>query len=122
VVGGSETLSLTEYVKKLQSFLGIELSKNLLSAEEALADDPTGLKREMWETFQYVTESGYTGGDPDVITADEVSIVHLEQLRQPSADKPQLEKKYGVRIPRTSIAEHMKRQDWSGLLNLPIEG
>ena len=41
-------------------------------------------------------EFGYAGGDPEVITADELE-------------------KRGFKVPRSKIVDHIKRSDWSHL-------
>ncbi|TKA76835.1 hypothetical protein B0A55_04631 [Friedmanniomyces simplex] len=94
VVGASEYLDSPEYVKLLCDHLGVTGTYAEVPWNGTVQDDPTGFKLEIAQVYAYVNEFGYDGGDPEVMTADE-----LEQR--------------GYKVPRSKIADHIKRSNWS---------
>lgn len=55
--------------------LGVKAGFKRVSADEFFENVPEPLKKELWDTYDYVEEFGYTGGDPNVLTPEQVSSV-----------------------------------------------
>ena len=96
--GVSEFLSNKQWLNIWASHLGVQAQYQQIPFDEFIENDPVGIQRQLAETMAFVEEFGITGGDPSVVTPDE------------------LERQTGIKIPRHSIADHVKRQDWSALL------
>lgn len=92
--GASENLTLEEYLRLLCDHLGVSGKYDELPFDGTATDDSTGFKLELLQTYRFLDEFGYAGGDSTVVKADE-----LEQR--------------GIKVPRTKIADHIKRSDWS---------
>lgn len=61
--------------------LGVKAGFKQVSADEFFENVPEPLKQELEDTYEYVEEFGYTGGDPEVLTPDQVrSIIHSRPL------------------------------------------
>ncbi len=48
-----------------------------MSEDDYLRGVPDPLKKELAETLAYVEEFGHTGGDPEVLTTEQVSFISL---------------------------------------------
>ncbi|KAK0865502.1 hypothetical protein LTS02_005304 [Friedmanniomyces endolithicus] len=96
VVGASEYLNGSEYFKLLCDHLGAKGTYTEVPFDSMVSDDPTGFKLEIAQVYAFVNEFGYDGGDPEVVTADELE-------------------KRGYKVPRSKIADHIKRSNWSHL-------
>ncbi|KAK3070999.1 hypothetical protein LTR53_009447 [Teratosphaeriaceae sp. CCFEE 6253] len=97
VVGASQYITLNQYLKLLCDHLGVAGTYKRTAFEDNVKDDPTHFKLELAEVYAYVMEFGYDGGDPEVITPDELE-------------------RRGFSVPRGKIADHVKRSDWSHLV------
>ena len=73
LLGVSEFLSYNQWVSLWSAHTGVKTQFHNVPVELFTADDPSGLKRTMADVMKSIEEFGYTGGDPDVITPDEVS-------------------------------------------------
>ncbi|MCJ1386082.1 hypothetical protein MMC17_009207 [Xylographa soralifera] len=94
LLGVSEHMTWPEWTKLWGDILGVKATFKQVSEDEYYRGVPDPLRRELSETFAYVEEFGYTGGDPEVLTA--------EQL--------------GIKIRLTSIEKYIKSEDWSSVL------
>ncbi|TVY83736.1 NmrA-like family domain-containing protein [Lachnellula suecica] len=94
LLGTSEDMTMTDWTKLWGETLGEKASVKQVSYHEFFNGVPDPMKLEFTQAFSNMEEFGYTGGDPDVLT--------VEQL--------------GVQIPRTSMEEYIKNEDWSSVL------
>ncbi|KAK4555930.1 hypothetical protein LTR86_007150 [Recurvomyces mirabilis] len=97
VLGVSEWLGTGKYLELLFDHLEVKGQFQDISFEAAVQDDPLGLKLQFAEGFRFAEEFGYTGGDPEVVSPDDLE-------------------KQGFSIPRSKIIDHIKRTDWSKFL------
>lgn len=77
LLGVSELLTWPEWSKIWGEVLGVEARFKQVSNEEFFQGMPIAFASEFEESFAFIEELGYTGGDPDVVFAEEVSIVAL---------------------------------------------
>ena len=80
VLGVSEWLGTGRYLEILFDHLGVKGQFQDISFETAVQDDPLGLKLQFAEGFRCAEEFGYTGGDPEVVSPDEVGITRFAIL------------------------------------------
>ncbi|KAL4876982.1 hypothetical protein BJY04DRAFT_199085 [Aspergillus karnatakaensis] len=91
IIGVSEIMSWREYTRVWGEVNGVKAIFRQVSPDEYFESVPTPLKKELWDTFRYVEEFGYRGGDESVLTAEEL----------------------GVDVPVTSVEEYIRSEDWS---------
>ena len=72
LLGVSEHMTFPEYTKLWGDVMGVKATFKEVSEEEFFQGMPEPLKKELVETFRYVEEFGYTGGDPEVKDAEQV--------------------------------------------------
>ncbi|KAJ9613137.1 hypothetical protein H2200_003078 [Cladophialophora chaetospira] len=94
LLGVSEHMTWVEWTKLWGETLGVTATFERVGEEEYFQGVPEPLSRELAETFRYVEEFGYTGGDPEVVTVDQL----------------------GIKITLTSMREYIKSEDWSSVL------
>ncbi|KAL3464481.1 NAD(P)-binding protein [Aspergillus heterothallicus] len=94
LIGVSEILSWSQWVQLWGKVHGVAATYRQVPEEEYFNGFPYPLMVELRDTFRYVQEFGYTGGDPEVMTAEQ----------------------HGVEIPVTSVAEYISSEDWSEVL------
>lgn len=75
--GLSEHMSWSEWTELWGEILGVKATFKQVSDDEFFKGVPEPFKKELAETFAYVEEFGYTGGDPEVFEAEEVSLLPL---------------------------------------------
>ena len=75
LLGVSESLTWPEWMEIWGKVLGVKAEFRQVSGEEFFENLPEPLKRELRDTYEYVDEFGYTGGDPNVSTPDQVSLL-----------------------------------------------
>ncbi|KAI9690055.1 MAG: hypothetical protein M1820_010054 [Bogoriella megaspora] len=92
--GFSEELTWPEFAKLWGDVLDVKATFKQVSNDVFFEGLPDPLREELVETFAYVEEFGYTGGDPDVLTPNQL----------------------GIEIPLTSMEEYIKSEDWSSVL------
>ncbi|KAE9362806.1 NAD(P)-binding protein [Stipitochalara longipes BDJ] len=95
LLGVSQTMTWPEWMKLWGEILGVKAGFKQVSGDEFFKGVPEPLKRELMDTYDYVEEFGYTGGDPDVLMPGQLP----------------------VKIPLTSIEEYIRSEDWSSVLN-----
>lgn len=81
LLGVSETLSMAQFLALFSEETGISSRYERTPDEEMTKDDVTGLGREFLETFKFVEEFAYTGGDTEALLPEDVSCHSLLQLR-----------------------------------------
>ncbi|KAH8705487.1 putative hscarg dehydrogenase [Talaromyces proteolyticus] len=94
LLGVSEHMTWPAWTKLWGDTLGVKASFKQVSEDEYFTGVPDALRKELAETFAYVEEFGYTGGDPNVLTAEEI----------------------GIEVSLTSMKDYIKREDWSSVL------
>jgi hypothetical protein len=72
LLGVSQTMTWPEWMKLWGDILGVKAGYKQISTEEFFKDVPEPLKTELADAWDYAHEFGYTGGDPDVVTPDQV--------------------------------------------------
>ncbi|KAK5155039.1 hypothetical protein LTS14_005994 [Recurvomyces mirabilis] len=75
VLGVSEWLGTGKYLELLFDHLGVKGRFEDISFEAAVQNDPLGLKLQFAEGFRFAEEFGYTGGDPEVVSPDDVGVI-----------------------------------------------
>jgi hypothetical protein len=73
ILGVSQHMTWPAWTELWGRVNGVKATFQQVSDEEYFQGVPPPLKQELAETFAYVEEFGYTGGDPDVKTAEQVS-------------------------------------------------
>ena len=73
LLGVSEHMTVPEWTKLWGGVMGVKAVYKQVSEEEFFKGVPEPLAKELGETFAYVEEFGYTGGDPEVVEAEQVS-------------------------------------------------
>ncbi|KAF2096457.1 putative hscarg dehydrogenase [Rhizodiscina lignyota] len=94
IIGVSEYMTWPEWTKLWGRVLGVEAKFVQLPMDQFLSDVPEVLKRELYESFAFNAEFGWTGGDPDVLKP---------------TDLP-------VKIPLTSVEDYIRSEDWSSIM------
>ena len=113
VVGASEYLSARQWLQLWSAHTGIKAAYELTTLEEFSGHDPTGLMREVGELLMYIEEFGFDGGDPNILTADQVGSAAAQALSGDLTDVGAQFEEREYPIPRTKIAEHIRHEDWS---------
>lgn len=93
--GVSQHMTGPEWTKVWGDVLGVSAAFKQVSFDEFFDGVPGPLKSELADTYSYVEEYGYGGGDPNLIEAADL----------------------GVHVPVTPMAEYIKGEDWSSVLN-----
>ncbi|KAL2862803.1 NAD(P)-binding protein [Aspergillus lucknowensis] len=96
LIGVSQLMTWTEWIHAWGETHGARAVYKQVSEEEYFDGFPEPLKNELRDTFRYVQEFGYTGGDPEVKTAEEL----------------------GITVPVTSMEEYIRNEDWSSVLSV----
>lgn len=73
VIGVSENLTWPEWMDIWGKVLGVNAGFKQVSWDEFFKDVPEPLRSELQDAWQYFEEFGHTGGDPNVLTPDQVS-------------------------------------------------
>ncbi|KAF7935014.1 uncharacterized protein EAE98_003059 [Botrytis deweyae] len=94
LIGVSERMTWKEWTKIWGDALGVKAEFRQVSKETFWKGVPDAM-RELQVAWEYVDEFGHTGGDPEVLRPDELT----------------------VKIPVTSMEEYIKSEDWSAVLN-----
>lgn len=84
ILGVSENMTWPEWAELWGDILGVKATFKQVSEDEFWQGAPDPLKKELAETFAYVEEFGYTGGDPEVLTVEQVSLMSLNDTRADS--------------------------------------
>lgn len=75
LLGASEIMTLPEWTKIWAETLGVKAVFEHVSPAVFFQGVPDEVEKEFTETFTYTDEFGYTGGDPAVKTAEQVSLL-----------------------------------------------
>ena len=75
--GASEHMTWPEWTKLWGEVMGVKATFKQVSEDEYFNGVPDALKKELTETFRYVEEFGYTGGDPEVLGVEQVGDMSL---------------------------------------------
>ena len=77
LLGVSEHMTWPEWTKLWGDILGVKATYKQVSEDAHFSGVPDPVKKEFSETFAYIEEFGYTGGDPEVLTVEQVSLIFL---------------------------------------------
>ena len=77
VLGYTRLMSWDDYVDLWGKTLGVRGRYQQMPREEFVAAVPEWLKREYDESFRYVAEFGWAGGDPKVVHPEDVSFLSI---------------------------------------------
>jgi hypothetical protein len=111
LLGVSQSMTWPELMELWGKIHRVKAGFKQVSADEFFTGVPEPLKRELADTYDYVEEFGYTGGDPEVLTPEQVSL-RERYLHYIFTKTVQLD----FKIPLTSMDEYIKREDWSSVL------
>jgi hypothetical protein len=75
VLGASQIVTWPEYVALWVKTLGVNATFKQVSTAEFFENVPEPIKTELKESFDFIEEFGYTGGDPDLVTPWQVSVL-----------------------------------------------
>ncbi|KAH7316939.1 hypothetical protein B0I35DRAFT_451737 [Stachybotrys elegans] len=95
VIAFGDRLTWADYVKLWSRITGVPATFAKATVEEHSALAPGGYGEEMAEMYAYAMDFGYDGGDPSVMSA--------EQL--------------GIDVPVTRMEQYIRDEDWSPLLS-----
>ncbi|KAK1061312.1 hypothetical protein LTR74_011196 [Friedmanniomyces endolithicus] len=94
ILGVSESMTWPAWTKLWAEVVGVQATFERVSEAEFWAGLPKAFTDVLAPDFAFVDEFGYTGGDPEVMTAE----------------------KLGVEIPVTSMEAYLRSEDWSSVL------
>lgn len=72
LLGVSETLTWPEWMAVWGDVLGVEARFQQVSKDDFFRDVPQALRKDLEDTYDFIEEFGFTGGDPAVLTPEEV--------------------------------------------------
>ena len=110
--GASEYMSWSRWVQIWANVLGVKATYKQVSMDDFFAGHamPEVFEKEFREAFAYAEEFGYSGGDPEVMTGEEVSLVPITYRANANAWK------LGIKIPTTSMEEYIRNENWTSVL------
>ena len=73
LLGVSDPMTWPEYTKIWGDVMGVKIAYQQLSKDVFLESAPEVFRTEFIDGFNYLEEFGHTGGDPDVMTGEQVS-------------------------------------------------
>jgi hypothetical protein len=73
LLGVSQNMIWPEWIELWGRILGVEAEFKQVSGNEFFRGVPDALKRVLMDTYGYVEEFGYTGGNPEVLTLEQVT-------------------------------------------------
>lgn len=72
LMGVSEWMTFDEYAELWGRVNGVKTNYKTISKEEFFEGVPDILAKELGDSFDYIEEFGFTGGDPDVLSPEQV--------------------------------------------------
>ncbi|KAI7310542.1 hypothetical protein KC315_g12576 [Hortaea werneckii] len=99
LLGVSEWMTFSDWATLWSNVTGVRsrFEDNVSQEPPPPSNDTFDFKMMFLQTGYFVTEFGYTGGDPDVVGPEELE-------------------RSGMKIRRSQISDYMKREDWSKIL------
>jgi hypothetical protein len=73
LLGVSEWMTFPEWAAVWGRVLGVETRYEQVSRDELFEGVPADMKQEIGDSFDYMEEFGFAGGDPDVLDPEQVS-------------------------------------------------
>lgn len=73
LLGVSQTLTWPEWMAIWGDVLGVQAGFHQVSRDDFFRDVPQALRKDLEDTYDFIEEFGFTGGDPAVLTPEEVS-------------------------------------------------
>ncbi|KAH8891752.1 putative hscarg dehydrogenase [Thozetella sp. PMI_491] len=95
LLGVSENMTFPEWIALWGKILGVKTGYKQVSRAEFFEGVPAPMAQELGDTYDFMEEFGFTGGDPDVLLPEQLDF----------------------KIPLTSMEEYIKSEDWSSVLN-----
>lgn len=77
LLGVSEWMTFPEWAEVWGRVLGVKTRFQQISKEEMFEGVPAPMAQEIGDSFDYIEEFGFAGGDPDVLDPHQVSCCHL---------------------------------------------
>lgn len=113
LMGVSEWMTFPEWAEAWGRVLGVKVRYQQISKEEMFEGVPGPIAQEIGDSFDYIEEFGFAGGDPDVLDPQQVRSMPPIRILGGLANTVQLD----VKIPVTSMEEYIRSEDWSSILN-----
>ncbi|KAG6356040.1 hypothetical protein INS49_015425 [Diaporthe citri] len=95
LMGVSEWMTFPEWVEVWGRVLGVKVGFRQISKEEMFEGVPEPMAQEIGDSFDYIEEFGFAGGDPEVLDPEQLDF----------------------KIPLTSMEEYIRSEDWSSILD-----
>lgn len=114
LLGVSEWMTFPEWVEVWGRVLGVKTRFQQISKEEMFERVPAPMAQEIGDSFDYIEEFGFAGGDPDVLDPHQVRLVQIFRTLGGLANFLQLD----LKIPVTSMEEYIRSEDWSSILKI----
>ncbi|KAF7556991.1 hypothetical protein G7Z17_g993 [Cylindrodendrum hubeiense] len=111
ILAVSEYLTFPEWAEVWGRVHGVKVEYKQVSGDVFWAGLPESLKVEFRDSFDYIEDYGFTGGDPDVLDPEQVR--SAPRIDMSSVNIPQID----FKIPVTSVEEYIRGEDWSPILN-----
>lgn len=73
VLAVSEWMSSTAWLELWSKTTGIKSRYEEVGEKESTSDDPSGVKLQFYQSARFLTEFGFTGGDPELLLPEDVS-------------------------------------------------
>jgi hypothetical protein len=105
----SEELTMPQFAEIFAKEMGVKATYRQVSYDEHFAGVPEAFRAEFVGSFKFVDEFGWVGAPGDFQTAEEVS-------RPPRMAVGANTLQLGIYVPRTSMAEYIRQEDWSSVL------
>lgn len=77
LLGVSQSMTTREWIELWGRVMGVKVGFKQVSADEFFEGVPPPMKIELQDAFEYIEKFGYTGGDPDVLLPEKVSLTAL---------------------------------------------
>lgn len=113
LLGVSEWMTFPEWAAVWGQVLGVKVRFQQISKEDMFEGVPAPIAQEIGDSFDYLEEFGFAGGDPDVLDPQQVRPMPLIRILGFLANTMQLD----VKIPVTSMEEYVRSEDWSSILS-----
>lgn len=113
LLGVSEWMTFPEWAEAWGRVIGVKVAYRQVSMDEMFKGVPPVVAQEIGDSFDYLEEFGFAGGDPDVLDPEQVSPALFVSVLGDLAD---ICFQLDFNIPRTSMEEYIRSEDWSSVL------
>lgn len=116
LMGVSAYMTLTEFMEIWGRVQGVRAAYKQISNEDFFEGLPGGLADELRDGFDFIHEFGFTGGDPNVLEAEQVRLESHSSLFV-GYSLMNLLYQLGIKVPVTSMEEYIRNEDWSSIMS-----